>query len=110
MPLGPQIVTYGNIQSSFILTPTLTPVSVATITSAEQTFAIPGLQVGDQVTVTPNFAVVNLVDIVAARVVSNNTLGVSFQNGTAGPLVPAAGVYTVEVNRPLAGMTMTAIQ
>jgi hypothetical protein len=110
MPLGPQIVTYGNIQSSFILTPTLTPVSVATITSAEQTFTIQGLQVGDQVTVTPNFAVTNLVDIVAARVTAANTLGVSFQNGTAGPLTPGAGVYAVEVNRPMAGMAMTSIQ
>jgi hypothetical protein len=110
MPLGPQIVTYGNIQSSFILTLTLTPVAVATITSAEQTFTIPGLQVGDQVTVTPNFAVTNLVDIVAARVTAANTLGISFQNGTAGSLTPASGVYSVEVNRPLAGFPMTGIQ
>jgi hypothetical protein len=111
MPLGPQIVTFGNVQSTWVLTVTLTPVLVTTITSAEQTFTVPGVAVGDQVSnITFQGAWTVLVDIVNTRVISNNTLGVSFQNNTAGSLTPPAGSYLIEINRPLAGMSMTTIQ
>jgi hypothetical protein len=41
---------------------------------------------------------------------ANNTLALAFNNSTAGSLTYPAGVFAIEVNRPLAGMTMTAIQ
>ena len=110
MPLGPQIVTFGNIQSSFILTITLTPAATNATTSAEQTFTVPGLQVGDQVTVSLNAAVTVLVDIVNVRVTAANTLGITFANGTAGSLTFPSGTYQVEVNRPYPGLAMTGIQ
>jgi hypothetical protein len=111
MPLGPQIVTYGNVQSTWVLTVTLTPVLITTITSAEQTFTVPGLLTGDQVSnITFQGAWTVLVDIVNTRVVSANTLGVSFQNNTAGSLTPPAGSYLIEINRPMAGLAMTVIQ
>src|ERR1700760_764437 len=111
MPLGPQIVTYGNIQSTFLLTVTLTPAATATVTTLEQTFTIPGLQVGDQISnVSPQFAVTSLVDIVNFRVSANNTLAIAFSNQTAGSLTYPSGTFYVEVNRPLAGMAMSSIQ
>ena len=110
MPLGPQIVTYGNIQSSFVLTVSLTPAATATITTLEQTFTVPGLQVGDIITISPQFALTTLVTLENARVSANNTLALAFNNSTAGSLTYPAGVFAIEVNRPLAGMTMTAIQ
>lgn len=111
MPLGPQLVTYGNVQSTWVLTVTLTPVLITTITSAEQTFTVPGLLPGDQVSnITFQGAWVVLVDIVNTRVISANTLGVSFQNNTAGSLTPPAGSYLIEINRPLQGLAMTVIQ
>lgn len=101
MPIGDMTVQRGNIQSTFLLSVSLTPTSVATITSAEQTFTVPGLLAGDQISgVSFQGAITNLVDIVNFRVVSNNTLGISFANNTAGSLTPAAGVYILEVNRP----------
>lgn len=101
MSLGPQNVCYGNLQAAYLLQVTLTPASVATVTSVEQTFTIPGLLVGDQIAgISFQGAWTVLVDIVNSRVVSNNTLGLSFQNGTAGPLVPPPGSYLIEVNRP----------
>jgi len=111
MPLGPQIVTYGNLQSTFLLTVTLTPAATAATTTLEQTFTVPGLQVGDQISgISPQFALTTQVDIINARVSAANTLAVAFSNVTAGSLTYPSGTFYIEVNRPLAGMTMTGIQ
>jgi hypothetical protein len=113
MPLGPQIVTYGNVQSTFVLTVQLTFVATATVSTVEQNLTIPGLQVGDQISdltyiggVFPN----TLLALVNARVSANNTMTVALQNTTAGSLTYPAGSYYLEVNRPLSGLTMTSIQ
>lgn len=101
MSLGPQNVCYGNLAATYLLQATLTPASVATVTSAEQTFTVPGVLAGDQISgISLQAAWTVLVDIVNYRVVSNNTIGISFQNNTAGPLTPPAGTYLIEVNRP----------
>jgi len=111
MPLGPQIVTYGNLQSTFLLTVSLTPASTASATTLEQTFTVPGLQVGDQISgISPQFAITTLVDIINARVSAANTLALAFSNNTAGTLTYPSGTFYLEVNRPLAGMTMSGIQ
>jgi hypothetical protein len=101
MGVGPQLVTYGNVTSTFVLQVSLTPAATAATTSAEQTFTIPGLAVGDQISAI-NFqgAWTVLVDIVNYRVAGNNSLGVSFQNNTGGSLTAPSGTYLVEVNRP----------
>lgn len=109
MPLGPQIVTYGNLQSTFLLTVTLTPAATGAGVTLEQTFTIPGLQMGDQVSgITAQFAYSSLVDMDTYRVSAPNTLAIAFSNGTAGSLTAPAGVYYIEINRPI--MTMSSIQ
>ena len=111
MPLGPQIVTYGNVQSTFLLTISLTPAATAATTTLEQTFTVPGLQVGDQISgISPQFAVTTQVDIINARVSAANTLALAFSNVTAGSLTYPSGTFYIEVNRPLAGLTMSGIQ
>lgn len=101
MSLGPQNVCYGNLQATFLLQVALTPVAVSTISTAEQSFTVPGLLAGDQISgISLQAAWTGLTDIVNYRVISNNTLGVSFQNTTAGSLTPPAGNYLIEVNRP----------
>lgn len=101
MSLGPQIVNYGNIQSTFLLQVALTPVAVGATSSAEQTFTIPGLLVGDQVSqVELQAAWTGLTAIVNSRVSANNTLAITFQNTTGGSLTPPSGTFYVEVNRP----------
>jgi hypothetical protein len=111
MPLGPQIVTYGNVQSTFILTISITPVATTNAATVEQSFTVPGLQVGDQVSaLTALFAFTSLVDIINARVSAANTLTLAFSNNTAGSLTYPAGSFYLEVNRPVAGLTMTGIQ
>jgi hypothetical protein len=101
MSLGPQLVTYGNVSATYVLQVSLTPSAVGATTSAEQTFTVPGLLTGDQVSAI-NFqgAWTVLVDIVNYRVSGNNTLGISFQNNTGGSLSPPTGTYLLEINRP----------
>ncbi len=113
MPLGPQIIPFGNLLSTFLLSPTITPAATAATTTLEQTFTIAGLQVGDQISgITPQFAVSSLVDMVNYRVSAANTLAIAFSNSTAGSAMVSvvSGTYYVEVNRPYAGLPMTAIQ
>lgn len=93
-------VSRGNILNSFIAGPTLTPVSVAQNTSAEQSFTVPGLQVGDFIDVYLNIAQTAGIGIVNARVSAANTLQIGFMNNTGGSLTPAAGVYALIVSRP----------
>lgn len=110
MPLGPTIVNYGNVSSTFLLTISITPAATASATTLEQTFTVPGLLVGDQISnVSPQFAISTLVDIINARVSANNTLALAFSNNTAGSLTYPSGSFYVEVNRP-AGLVMTGIQ
>jgi len=110
MPLGPQIISFGNIQSEFVLTVTLTPAATGATTTLEQTFTVPGLQVGDILSVSPQFAITTLLTIENARVSANNTLAIAINNSTAGGLTYPSGSYAITVNRPYPGLTMTGIQ
>lgn len=78
-----------------VLTQTLTPAAVAADTVAEQQFAVIGLEAGQLVQVNKPTSQAGL-DIAGCRVVSNNVLGISFMNTTAGTLTPtAAESYSV---------------
>ena len=96
---GPQTLPRGNIIGSWILCPTLTPVSVAWSTTTEQTFTVTGLNVGDFVDVSkptnqPGLALGN------CRVSAANTLAITFINVTTTLTPTAAEIYTVVVTRP----------
>jgi len=94
-------VTYGNVSGTFLLKTTLTPVSVAATTAAQQTFTVNGLQLGDQVSdVSLQAAWTVAATVVNAWVSANNTLAVSFYNGTGSPVTPPSGSYYIEINRP----------
>lgn len=93
-------VQRGNVATTILLQINLTPAAVATVTSAEQTFNVPGILPNDQISaVSFQGAWTTLVSIVSFRAVSANTVGVSFANGTGGSLTPPSGVYFIEVNR-----------
>jgi len=90
----------GNLPKQFVVTATLTPVEVAANTSAEQTFTVTGLAVGDHVIVNKPTAQAGL-GIVGARVSAANTLALTFMNATGTPITPtAAQAYLVLVSRP----------
>lgn len=91
-PVSTTITAQGRVSVS------LTPVSVAAATCAEQNFTIAGLAVGDFVDVTPPGITAGVAPV-CARVSAANTLTVTFVNPTAGALVPAAGVHQIQVMR-----------
>lgn len=82
-----------------VYTTTINPASIAAATSAEQTFTVTGLAVGDIPVVIKPSATAG-VGIVNARVSAANTLAITFMNATAGAVDPASESYTVLVFRP----------
>lgn len=68
---------------------TISPAIVATITTAEQTFALSGLAVGDFVYAIKPTAQAGL-GVAGARVTAVNTLGITFVNPTAAGITPTA--------------------
>jgi hypothetical protein len=99
---GPTATPTGNVQLEALLSVVLSPSIVATITTAEQTFTVTGLIVGDFVSVAKPTAQAGL-GIAGARVSAANTLAITFVNPTAAGITPTASeAYVISVRRPLA--------
>lgn len=78
-----------------VLTAALTPASVPAATTVEQQFTVAGLRAGEVVQVVKPTAQATL-NVVGARVVSANTLGITFANVSATtPITPTAESYSV---------------
>jgi len=113
---GPSIATnpqpqaaIGNIYKNAVVGASITPASVATVTTAGQSFTITGLGVlvGDQISaINPPAITPAGVFVVGATVTATDTVQIVWANVTAGSLTPPAGVYTFEVNRPQALATL----
>lgn len=83
-----------------VISVTLSPALVDVNTSAEQTFTVPGLKVGDFVMVNKPTAQAGL-SIGGVRVSAVNTLAINFVNDTGGQITPtAAQTYLVFFARP----------
>ena len=77
-----------------LLTLTLSPAAVATVTTAEQNVTVAGLNTTDMVFIGP-YTCSTAVGLVGARVSAANTLTLRFVNPTAGSVTPtASGSYT----------------
>jgi len=82
-----------------VISVVIDPASVATITTAEQTFAVPGLEVGDIVFVNKPTLTAGL-GIAGARVSAADQLAITFVNPTAGAIDAASQTYLVGVIKP----------
>jgi hypothetical protein len=97
---GPATNTIGNVSLVMVLNLTLSPTSVAPNTSAEQTFTVPGLHLGDYVNANNSGAPQAGLTITNTRATANGTIGITFGNLTAATITPtASSVYTVFVAR-----------
>ncbi len=83
---------YGNVIAMIGFSIVMDPASVATITTAEQTFTVPGLKVGDWVYLSKPTNTAG-VGIVNCRVSAADTLAITFVNPTAGSVNPASETY-----------------
>ena len=72
-----------------LISVTLSPALIVLNTTAEQTFTVPGLAVGDWVFVNKPTAQAGL-GIVGCRVTAANTLGITFSNNTGSSITPTA--------------------
>lgn len=79
----------GNTWAAGLVTVTLSPSIVAANTSAEQTFTVPGVKVGDFVSVNKPTAQAGL-GIVGVRVSAADTVGITFGNFTGSGITPTA--------------------
>ena len=95
------MLSRGNVLYSWLALVSITPVSVAANTTAEQSFTIQGLQIGDFIDIycynQPQTAGIGIVN---NRVSAANTLQVGFCNTTAGALTPVSGQYYLSITRP----------
>lgn len=99
---GPTGIAFGNVQQTALLAVALTPAQVAANTTAEQTFTVNGLLIGDFVEVNKPTTQAGL-GVVNVRVSAANTLAIAFSNNTAAGITPtAAESYQVLVVRPIA--------
>ncbi len=89
----------GNVLKMFAVSLTINPASVAANTTAEQTFALTGLAVGDMVLVSKPSLSAGL-SVGDARVSAANTIAITFENHTAGAIDAGSETYQVLVIRP----------
>lgn len=78
----------------------INPASVGANTSAEQSFTLPGLQIGDVILDVIKPTLTAGLSLSSARVSAANTLAVTFVNSTAAPIDAAAETYTIITLRP----------
>lgn len=88
-----------NEDFSALVTLTLDVASVAANITVEQTFPLPGLKVGDFVTVNKPSINANL-GICSSRVSAVDQIAITFVNPSAGAVNPAPEEYTILVHRP----------
>ncbi len=92
-------ITRGNVLKMFAVGVTFDPASVATITTAEQTVTVPGVQVGDIVLAVNKPSNTAGLGIVNARVSAANTIALTLMNTTAGSVDAGSERYVFVIAR-----------
>lgn len=91
----------GNVQSMSVISVTLSPSIVNTITAGEQTFTVPGVLASDICMAVQKPTAQAGLGIAGVRVTAANTVGIIFVNPTAGNITPTASeVYKFTLVRP----------
>ena len=93
--MGSSTLARGNIDAEKLFSISITPAQVAATTSAEQSFTVLGINVGDYINIASAAAQTAGILIGNCRVSAQNTLTVQFANVTAQAATPVAGTYGV---------------
>lgn len=99
----------GNMFAMCAVSATVDVASVSAITTAEQSFTVPGVLLGDIIVVIPASTLNTGLGISHARPTAADTVAIRFVNPTAGAIDPASATYTFLVFRPesIAGRVTT---
>jgi hypothetical protein len=91
----------GNLVTQSVISVTLSPALIVLNTTAEQTFTVNGLRVGDVLGCINKPTAQAGLGIVGCRVSAANTLAITFSNNTGSSITPTASqVYKVVLSRP----------
>lgn len=93
--MGSTTLSRGNIQDEKLFAISITPAQVLANTTAEQTFTVLGVSVGDYINLGSAVAQTTGIVVGSVRVTAPNTISIQFANITAGALTPVAGTYGV---------------
>jgi hypothetical protein len=94
------MIPRGNINKMQTVRVTLSPSSVSANTTAQQTFTVPGVIVGDVVLAVEKPSHQAGLGIVGWRVTAANTVGITFSNNTGSGITPTASeAYDITVAR-----------
>lgn len=85
------MIPRGNINELQIVSVALTPSAVGANTTAQQTFTVTGVKVGDVVVAVEKPSHQAGLGIVGARVTAADTVGITFSNNTGAGITPTAG-------------------
>lgn len=85
------MIPRGNINELQIVSVALTPSAVGANTTAQQTFTVTGVKVGDVVVAVEKPSHQAGLGIVGARVTAAGTVGITFSNNTGAGITPTAG-------------------
>lgn len=85
------MIPRGNINELQIVSVALTPAAVSANTTAQQTFTVTGVKVGDVVVAVEKPSHQAGLGIVGARVTAADTVGITFSNNTGAGITPTAG-------------------
>lgn len=96
---APNIVSESVTRASAIVAVSVTPSNMNGVVAQEQDVTVPGVAVGDYVTVNPA-ATGNATAVGACRVKSANTVAIMYLNPGAGNLTPGSGTYYFHIIRP----------
>lgn len=85
------MIPRGNINELQIVSVALTPSAVGANTTAQQTFTVTGVKVGDVVISVEKPSHQAGLGIVGWRVTAADTVGITFSNNTGAGITPTAG-------------------
>jgi hypothetical protein len=98
-------INLGNVFGLMVVTVTLDLASIAAATTAEQTFTVPGVRLGDMVLPGTVPSTINAgLFVASARASATDQVALRVGNTTAGALDPAAATFTLFIVRPDSGI------
>jgi hypothetical protein len=101
-------ITMGNVTGIYTVSLTVNPAIVATVTTAEQEFTLPGVKTGDLIYVNKPTLTAGL-GIANVRASAANTVAITFVNPTAGDVNGPSETYSFLIVRPSGNAPATSI-